>query len=155
MTSRNRIVIGVLAAREVPLDTKAAWQPSFAELAYTAAEGKPNRPRPEMKLPSLWGRAHERRHGRDSLPPRRRRVPAALDRGCTTSARETFVVEVHEDGGALAENVRTRECVRLGQLSEIAVHISSWLKEPERHGTDGLASERPAPTRPITPRPSQ
>jgi hypothetical protein len=71
-----------------------------------------------------------------------------------TISRQTFVVQVHEDGGAVLENVRTRECVWLSQLSEIAVHISSWLGEPECHGTDGLPSE-PAPTRRITPRPSQ
>ena len=71
------------------------------------------------------------------------------------TSRETFVVKVHEDGGAVLENVRTRECVWLGQLAEIAPQISGWLDDSERHGTDGLASERPAPTRRITPRPSQ
>ena len=72
-----------------------------------------------------------------------------------TISRQTFVVQVHEDGGAVLENVRTRECLWLSQFSEIAVHISSWLEDPERHGTDGLVSEPPTPTRRITARPSQ
>ena len=50
------------------------------------------------------------------------------------SFRETFVVQVHEDGGAVLENVRTRECVWLGQVSEIVVQITGWLDDPERPG---------------------
>lgn len=60
-------------------------------------------------------------------------------------SRETFVVQVHEDGGAVLENVRTRECVWLSQLSEIAVHITGWLDDPERHAHSGAASEPHSP----------
>jgi hypothetical protein len=56
-------------------------------------------------------------------------------------SRQTFVVQVHEDGGAVLENVRTRECVWLGQLSEIADQISGWLGEPRRRGVPGPPSE--------------
>lgn len=48
------------------------------------------------------------------------------------TSRETFVVQVHEDGGAVLENVRTRECVWLGQLSEVADQITGWLDDRER-----------------------
>jgi hypothetical protein len=61
------------------------------------------------------------------------------------TSRETFVVQVHEDGGAVLENVRTRECVWLSQLSEIAVHITGWLDGPERHSGSGLAGEPHSP----------
>jgi hypothetical protein len=57
------------------------------------------------------------------------------------TSRETFVVQVHEDGGAVLENVRTRECVWLSELSEIAVHITGWLDDPELHPRSGAASE--------------
>ena len=80
-------------------------------------------------------------HGprRGSLPPRCRRVAGPLDTRRMTSSRETFVVQVHEDGGAVLESVRTGECVWLGQLSEVAVQITGWLEQPER-GADGAAS---------------
>ena len=58
------------------------------------------------------------------------------------TSRATFVVQVHEDGGAVLENVRTRECVWLSQLSEIAPHITGWLDDPEPHPATGPASER-------------
>jgi hypothetical protein len=58
------------------------------------------------------------------------------------TSRATFVVQVHEDGGAVLENVRTRECVWLRQLSEIAPHITGWLDDPKRHLGAGTASER-------------
>jgi hypothetical protein len=61
------------------------------------------------------------------------------------TSRETFVVQIHEDGGAVLENVRTRECVWLGQLSEIAVHITGWLDDPERHVAAGPAGEPHSP----------
>ena len=57
-----------------------------------------------------------------------------------TNSRETFLVQVHEDGGAVLESVRTGECVWLGQLSEVAVQIAGWLEQPER-GADGPASK--------------
>jgi hypothetical protein len=60
-------------------------------------------------------------------------------------SRETFVVQVHEDGGAVLENVRTRECVWLSQLSEVAAHITGWLDDPERHPRSGPASEPHSP----------
>lgn len=60
------------------------------------------------------------------------------------TSRQTFVVQVHEDGGTVLENVRTRECVWLGQLAEIAVHISGWLDEPRRHGVAEPAGKHPA-----------
>ena len=56
--------------------------------------------------------------------------------------RATFVVQVHEDGGTVLENVRTRECVWLSQLSDIAAHITGWLDDPERPHGAGPASER-------------
>jgi hypothetical protein len=46
------------------------------------------------------------------------------------TSRRTFVVQVHEDGGAVLEDVRTRECVWLGQLTEIAAQIRGWLDDP-------------------------
>jgi hypothetical protein len=58
------------------------------------------------------------------------------------TSRATFVVQVHEDGGTVLENVRTRECVWLSQLSEIAPHITGWLEDPKRHPGAGPASER-------------
>ena len=61
------------------------------------------------------------------------------------TSRKTFVVQVHEDGGAVLENVRTRECVWLSQLAEIAPQITGWLDEPERHPTSGSASEPHCP----------
>jgi hypothetical protein len=61
------------------------------------------------------------------------------------SSRATFVVQVHEDGGAVLENVRTRECIWLSQLSEIAPHITGWLDDPERHPGAGTPSERDFP----------
>jgi hypothetical protein len=61
------------------------------------------------------------------------------------TSRETFVVQVHEDGGAVLENVRTREFVWLSQLSEIAVQITGWLDDPERTRAAGRASERHSP----------
>jgi hypothetical protein len=60
-------------------------------------------------------------------------------------SRETFVVQVHKDGGAVVENVRTRECVWLSQLSEIAVQITGWLDDPERHSGSGSVSEPRSP----------
>jgi hypothetical protein len=44
-----------------------------------------------------------------------------------TTSRETFVVQVHPDGGAVVEHVRTGECVWLGLLSEVPNQIQSWL----------------------------
>jgi hypothetical protein len=61
------------------------------------------------------------------------------------TSRETFVVQVHGDGGAVLENVRTRECVWLSQLSEIAPQISGWLDDPQRHPGAGISSERDSP----------
>ena len=61
------------------------------------------------------------------------------------TSRKTFVVQVHEDGGAVLENVRTRECVWLSQLAEIAPQITGWLDEPERHPASGSASEPHCP----------
>ena len=48
-----------------------------------------------------------------------------------TASRATFVIEVHEDGGAVIENTRTHEFAWLGRLSEIAVQITDWLDESE------------------------
>jgi hypothetical protein len=48
------------------------------------------------------------------------------------TSRETFVVQVHKDGGAVIENLRTRECVWLSELSEIAPHITGSLDDRER-----------------------
>jgi hypothetical protein len=61
------------------------------------------------------------------------------------TSRETFVVQVHEDGGAVLENARTRECVWLSQLSDIAPHITGWLDDPERHRATGSTSELDSP----------
>ena len=61
------------------------------------------------------------------------------------SSRATFVVQVHEDGGTVLENVRTRECVWLSQLSEIAPQITGWLDDPKRHPGAGTAGERDFP----------
>jgi hypothetical protein len=60
-------------------------------------------------------------------------------------SRATFVVQVHEDGGAVLENVRTRECVWLSQLSELATHISGWLDDPDGNPAAGSASEHNSP----------
>ena len=46
------------------------------------------------------------------------------------ASRQTFLVQVHDDGGAVLENVRTRECIWLSGLSEVGVQIASWLEEP-------------------------
>jgi hypothetical protein len=60
----------------------------------------------------------------------------------TTASRATFLVEVHEDGGAVIENTRTHELVWLGRLSEIAVQITDWLavSEPDPSGGPSDAS---------------
>ncbi len=60
------------------------------------------------------------------------------------SFRETFLVQVHEDGGAVLENVRTRECVWLSQISEIAVQITGWLDDPERPGAGSAGEPHPS-----------
>lgn len=54
-----------------------------------------------------------------------------------TAARATFVVEVHEDGGAVIENAVTHESVWLSQLSQIAVQIADWLAEREAETPGG------------------
>jgi hypothetical protein len=44
-------------------------------------------------------------------------------------SRQTFVVQVRDaDGLTVVENVRTRECVRLGALEEVAPRIKRWLE---------------------------
>ena len=44
-------------------------------------------------------------------------------------SRQTFVVQVREaDGLTVVENVRTRECVRVGTLEEVAPRITRWLE---------------------------
>jgi hypothetical protein len=68
-------------------------------------------------------------------------------------SRQKFLVEVHEDGGAVVENVRTRECTWLSGLSDVGAQIKSWLEEPDRP-----ASERTTQTvqrRRKTPGPSR
>lgn len=77
----------------------------------------------------------------DSLPARCRLVVGAFDPDRMPAPRQTFLVEVHEDGGAVIENVRTRECTWLSGLSEVGAQITSWLEEPDRP-----ASRRPTPT---------
>ncbi len=57
----------------------------------------------------------------------------------TTTSKGTFVVEVHEDGGAVIENTRTQELVWLGRLSEIAVQITDWLATSEPDPSGGLS----------------
>jgi hypothetical protein len=43
-------------------------------------------------------------------------------------SRQTFVVQVREaDGLTVVENVRTRECVRVGTLEELPPRIARWL----------------------------
>lgn len=57
----------------------------------------------------------------------------------TTPSRATFVVEVHEDGGAVIENTHTHELVWLGGLPEIAVQITDWLATSEPDPSGGLS----------------
>jgi hypothetical protein len=57
------------------------------------------------------------------------------------TSRETFVVQVHEDGGAVIENLRTRECVWLSRVSEIAPQITRSLDDRERDRS--VASTKP------------
>ena len=46
-------------------------------------------------------------------------------------SRQTFIVQVREeDGLAVLENVRTRELVRIEDLSEIGLQITRWLNRP-------------------------
>jgi hypothetical protein len=47
-----------------------------------------------------------------------------------TVARQTFVVQVHEeDGSAVLENVRTRELVEVSDLAMLGSLIEHWLDE--------------------------
>jgi hypothetical protein len=58
--------------------------------------------------------------------------------------RQTFIVQVREeDGLAVLENVRTRELVRVEDLSQIGAQITRWLDPPgPRPGASGERAKR-------------
>jgi hypothetical protein len=51
--------------------------------------------------------------------------------------RRTFVVQIHADGAATVENLRTRERVPIAAMSVLGDQINAWLAEDGAPATKG------------------
>jgi hypothetical protein len=51
--------------------------------------------------------------------------------------RRTFVVQIHADGAATVENLRTRERVPIAAMSMLGDQIESWLAQDDARAVSG------------------